>query len=647
MRNKSLNIYQSLRFRLTSRLFALIIVLLSMLGGYQYYQIGEQAEEYATNDKLVASNYFSTVLVQAIWEFDEILVNELIAARTNIDSLVAVSMPNVFPNKKISFIRDEGGVFVRNDLNKVIGEDLTQKKVNVFYQENIIGELVLYFNDSFYYQKKQDAIVALLLKMFILALVLLALFYYFINAYVVKPISNLYHAVEELYDDKTIMIELEKNLPNNEIKLLAKKYTEVYFELKEHKKQLEDIVEIRTLGIKNVNQKLESEIKSRTVSEKIMELAKLEAQKSDEEKTKLLSHITHELRTPLNGILGYAEMLLERDLPSDALKDVSHINRCGNSLLELINNILDSNKIEYDLIEFLPVATSIAELLEEIKTIVFPRSLKKGLDFEISIAKNLPKVVLADLVKLRQVLLNLIANAIKFTNQGYVKLIVTLNEDNHHQFSIEDSGQGIPKQDQEKIFEAYQQSSSTKTKEASTGLGLSISKSFVECMGGVLSVESSVSSGSRFFFSLHLMEHSLGRVKKKVTGLHGGERKSILIVDDSTDNLYILTRVLQRACFNIEQALSANLAYKSIETKEPDLIFMDVQMPEVDGIEAARVIKEKYPHIIIIAFTANIYDSENKKLKELCFDDYLYKPIDRQLVYKMLSTQLDLSLEYG
>ena len=497
MKNNSLKTRHSLRFSVISRLFALIIVLLILLGGYQYNQIGEQAIQRSQSDKLIAESYFTTVLVQAIWEFDEPLIDELVAAQSNINSLIALSVPNLSPENAPLFVRNKQNIFVRSPDSEVPEGDIILDTLNISYGDQNIGTIVLYFDDDFYQKRKRDEIAQLLFQISGLALALLGLFYYFINHYVVTPISNLYQSIEQLSRDQKPILNLQEGLPDNEIKLLANKYADVYYQLSTHKDHLEELVAIRTTGLKEANEKMKVEIDNRIASEKAMGLAKLEAQSANQAKTRFLSHITHELRTPLNGILGYVQILAERDLPDEEQEYTSHILRCSSHLLELINNILDYNKIESSQIELSATPTSIEHLVEEIRTIVYPRCADKALALQIELAENLPGTVLVDASKLKQILINLLANAIKFTDKGFVRIRIEYSGKKDFVFSVEDSGQGIPDEDQKGIFEAYQQSKDNTTVDASTGLGLSISRSFVECMGGELLLESQVDKGSR------------------------------------------------------------------------------------------------------------------------------------------------------
>jgi len=650
MKNYSHKIKHSLRFSVLSRLSVLIFVLLAVLGGYQYNEIGIQANSSSESDKLIASSYFSTVLIQAIWEFDDLLIDELVAAQSNIESLTALSIYSLSFREPQIFIRNKENVLIRAPESEVPIEDIEAKTLNIRYGGEDIGTITLYFNDDYYQQIRRKEVTGLLFQLFGLAITLLILFHYFINRYVITPISDLYQSIENLSDGKNLKLDVQKNLPDNEIRRLAQKYSDVFYQLNTHKEHLEELVASRTAGLKEANAKMKIEISNRIASEEAMEIAKIQAQKANQTKTVFLSHITHELRTPLNGILGYAQILAEHNLPKEEQEFTSHILRCSTHLLELINNILDYNKIESSILELNMTSTPIANLLEEIKTIVYPRCASKFLEFEIDIPQDMPENVHVDAGKLKQVLINILANAIKFTDKGFVRLTVDYSKNNDFTFSVIDSGQGIPETDQDKIFEAYKQSNSTNSKDASTGLGLSISKSFIEAMGGELKLESTVGKGSNFFFKLNLLPEKLkqpARRQGEITQFIGSDKLTILIVDDIADNLFILNKILQNVGFNVVQALSAKLAYAAIEEQKPDLIFMDIQMPKIDGNEAAFEIKKRYPDLDIIALTADVYSEKNETLDNENFDDYVYKPIDRKIIYQLLSERMDVIAEYG
>lgn len=644
--DKNLSSGQSLRFSVISKLFALIIFLLLILGGYQYKKIEEQANHRYQSDKQIAISYFSSALKQAIWEFDEPLIDELVQAQSSIDSLLGLTVPGIQPQQKPVYLRNEKGELFRSESGEISRENIDKKVLNLTHNDRDIGTIELYFDDEYYPTQIRNEFAQLLIQISLLALILLVVFYNFVNGYVVKPISRLYNSVENMSEWHDASSDLRKELPNNEIRALAEKYADVYRELNSHKQHLEELVAKRTNSLKETNDKLVEEISIRKESEQAMALAKQVAQDADSAKSRFLSHITHELRTPLNGILGYAQILGDKQLPEKEKEYTSHILRCSLHLLELINNILDYNKLETVSVESNPKPHSLLQLVDEIKTIVYPRCFSKNLSFEIQVPENLPPLVDVDAGKLKQVLVNLLANAIKFTESGFVRLIINNSKAEQYYFSVKDSGPGIQESERKRIFEAYVQSSNIEMTDASTGLGLSISKSLVESLGGELILNSELGAGSEFYFEvkLPLSANQEKRAKGEIVSFE--ESRNILIVDDNRDNLFILRKVLEKVGFEVASALSANEAFSELEKMKPDMIFMDVHMPEMDGIKAAKIIRSQHPSITIVAFTANIYDESKTNSGMDCFDGFVYKPVNRQAIYRLIAKKLRVNPIY-
>jgi len=427
-------------------------------------------------------------------------------------------------------------------------------------------------------------------------------------------------------------------------------YASVYNSLKDYQNNLESKVLQRTSDLKSANDRLKVQIQTRIKAEIALVDAKKRADDANKAKTIFLSHMTHELRTPLNGIIGYSQILFRLDLEQSTKEYVSHINRCGEHLLALINNLLDLNKIESGTVELEHKPMNLETVLDNIMSISDQRAQAKGLSFNLQCSDDLPVFVVGDEGKLKQIIINLLGNAIKFTHKGEVSLIVKLLPSGNSQFLVKDAGQGIVEADQKKIFLPFGQSKGSTSGEASTGLGLSISRDMVKLMGGELSVESEPGKGSCFFFDIELpVAESEGYKTNAAEPSHLVDSKGlgILVVDDVLDNRLIMSTRLTELGFLVEAVSSAKEAYLAIEKRLPELVFMDIQMPEIDGVEATKMILSKHPGIKIIAFTASVHFEEFLKTEEhVVFTDFLYKPVhDRDLLY-CLAEHLDLELAY-
>lgn len=389
------------------------------------------------------------------------------------------------------------------------------------------------------------------------------------------------------------------------------------------------------------NRKLKNEIEKRKVVEKELEEAKIKAESANKAKSVFLSNMSHEIRTPMNAILGFTELTSKMDLPSKALYNINIIQKSANALISIINDILDLSKIEAGKLEIKKEVINIENLIEDTFSIFTLKAQNKNLFFDISLNKEIPKALIIDEGRVRQILINLIGNAIKFTNKGYVKVSfnakVNPKEDStiDLEIKIEDSGIGIKDKDLERIFAAFEQQDEQDNKlYGGTGLGLSISRKLAQLMNGEISVYSKgQNKGSIFTFVIPHVEiaTSLPNMDFKVVSNElEFDPAKILIVDDIEANLDLLENILDNYKFKVFKAISGEESIKLSQELQPNLILMDIKMPNINGFEASKIIKANKltKNIPVVAVSASVLDARESSLKSGIFDDFIDKPIE-------------------
>lgn len=426
--------------------------------------------------------------------------------------------------------------------------------------------------------------------------------------------------------------------------------------------QVIDSLEVSTRRLKQFNTDLEQKVEQRTLE---LSTAKDKAEVGNQAKSAFIANMSHELRTPLNSILGFAQLMTRnQSLPPKEQEHLDIISRSGEHLLTLINDVLDLSKIEADRLTLEEENFDFYQFLDDLKQMFALKATNKSLQFNFEISEKVPRYIKTDQGKLRQILINLLNNAIKFTIQGGIILRVIPSLDNSIEiepdnnikllFAVEDTGKGIAPEELDAVFEPFVQTQSGKEAKEGTGLGLAISRKFIQLMGGDIKVSSIVDQGSRFEFALGVRaiakkQITINQSNQTVIGLEPNQPQyRILVVDDKFYNRELLLKLLQPIGFAVKEVEDGQSAIALWRDWQPDLILMDIRMPNMDVFTAIEYIKSSgSSHTKIIALTTSAMEEEKSAILAQGCDDFLRKPFQVDHLFSLMTKHLGVCYTYA
>ena len=511
-----------------------------------------------------------------------------------------------------------------NDIEKTKSGLYVRK--SIMSGDDIIAEIVLFDNMSLFYR---PFIYDVKVVSFIIVIVLLItlIIAYKAQQRLIGPIvslSNLMKDVAAQHDFTRRATKYEEN----EIGDLTDSFNDMLNQIQKRDVDLKnetEIAETRAREAIEANERVAAEVEQR-----------LRAESANKMKTEFLANMSHEIRTPMNAILGFCELLAHQVDGSKAADYLAAINKSGRSLLHLINDILDLSKVEAGKMSLKYSHVNLHKLMGEFKTIFTQKIEQKSLGFEIIMGEDVPAGLLIDETRLRQVLFNILGNAIKFTESGSIKVLIdgqlTSDAKYNLHIEVEDTGIGIEQSRKNHIFEAFEQASiHTSSNYGGTGLGLAICSKLMVLMNGKITVESEYGKGSKFIVDIADLELSLESQEESLNSKNQPafifDKAKILVVDDTEMNRYLLTEYLSEYPFEVIEATNGQEALDKLSEFTPDIIMMDMKMPIMGGYEATSIIKQNkaWKDIPVIAVTASAMKESEEEIASMC-DGFIRKP---------------------